>query len=52
MFSGDGEVLHISFPDPADAPGAEEERMSVFRDVRDAIRKRLIPEVDRRTRQG
>ena len=43
------EALHISFPDPADAIGPEEEIMEVFRAVRDDIRKRLVPEVGRRT---
>jgi arsenate reductase (thioredoxin) len=37
--------LHISFPDPAQAQGAEDERMAVFRRVRDVIRERLLPEV-------
>ena len=34
--------LHISFDDPAHAVGSEEERMAVFRRVRDEIRKDLI----------
>ena len=33
--------LHWSFEDPAEATGNEEEVMSVFRKVRDEIRKRL-----------
>jgi len=43
------EQLHISFADPADAEGSDEERMAVFRMVRDAIRERLVSEVKRRT---
>lgn len=42
------ESLHISFPDPADAGGSDEEIMNVFRSVRDDIRKRLVDEVRQR----
>ena len=42
------ETLHSSFPDPADAMGSEEQRLSVFRSVRDQIRERLIPELVKR----
>ena len=42
------EQLHIAFPDPATAQGTEEQRLAVFREVRDAIRVRLVPEVARR----
>jgi arsenate reductase len=37
--------LHLSFYDPAEAQGTEDERMDVFRRVRDEIRDRLVPEV-------
>jgi len=37
--------LHISFFDPAAAEGTDEEKMPVFRRVRDEIRDRLVPEV-------
>ncbi len=40
--------LHLSFFDPAAAEGTEDERMTVFRQVRDEIRERLVPEVRRR----
>jgi arsenate reductase len=33
--------LHWSFPDPSQAAGAPEERLAVFRAVRDAIRARV-----------
>jgi len=33
--------LHWSFPDPSRAPGTEEERLAVFRRVRDQIQERL-----------
>jgi len=36
------ERLHLSFDDPAAAGGTEDERMAVFRRVRDEIRDRLI----------
>jgi arsenate reductase len=42
------ETLHISFPDPAEATGTDEEIMAVFRAVRDDIRKRLVGELSRR----
>jgi arsenate reductase len=38
-------TLHVSFKDPASAEGSDEERMVVFRRVRDEIRDRLLPEV-------
>jgi arsenate reductase len=37
--------LHLSFLDPAAAQGTDEERMAVFRRVRDEIRDRLLPEL-------
>ena len=40
--------LHGSFPDPAQAQGREDQRMAVFRHVRDAIRERLLPKLARR----
>ncbi|MEJ2190048.1 MAG: arsenate reductase ArsC [Acidobacteriota bacterium] len=48
VFPGPVEKLHISFPDPAEAEGTKEERMRVFRTVRDTIRARLLPELERR----
>jgi arsenate reductase len=36
------ETVHIPFDDPADAEGSEEEKMAVFRRVRDEIRDRLV----------
>ncbi len=41
--------LHLSFFDPASAEGTEDEKMTVFRRVRDEIRDRLVPEIRRRT---
>jgi arsenate reductase len=37
-----GEVVHIDFPDPADAAGTEEEKLRVFRAVRDDIHRRIF----------
>ena len=48
MFPRPVEQIHVSFPDPAEASGSEEERMAVFRAVRDDIRARLLPELLRR----
>jgi len=39
------ERIHVSFSDPAAASGTDEEKMAVFRRVRDEIRQRLVPEV-------
>lgn len=41
--------LHLSFPDPAAAEGTDDERMAVFRRVRDEILDRLVPELRART---
>jgi len=48
LFPRPVEQIHVSFPDPAEAEGSDEERMSVFRAVRDDIRARLLPEIVRR----
>jgi arsenate reductase (thioredoxin) len=37
--------IHVSFFDPAEAEGTDEEKMTVFRRVRDEIRARLLPEL-------
>jgi len=42
VFPGAVEQIHISFPDPAEAEGSDDERMAVFRAVRDEIRERLL----------
>jgi len=39
--------IHVSFDDPADAKGSEEARLGVFRRVRDEIRDRLLPRLER-----
>jgi arsenate reductase len=42
VWLGQGEVVHMGFPDPAKATGAEEERLAVFRQVRDDIGQRVL----------
>ena len=49
VFPAPVETLHISFPDPAEASGTDDEVMAVFRAVRDDIRERLVGEVRIRT---
>ena len=41
VFPHNARQLHWGFDDPAGAPGTEEERMQVFRRVRDEIRAQL-----------
>jgi len=42
IWLGQGKVVHISFPDPAKASGTDEEKLAVFRSVRDDIRHRVF----------
>jgi arsenate reductase len=42
VWLGTGHRVHASFPDPAQATGSEEERLAVFRQVRDALRRTLF----------
>ncbi len=41
VWLGQGKRVHLSFPDPAKATGAEEEVMQVFRRVRDDIAQKI-----------
>lgn len=41
VFPGAKRLAHWPFPDPAEAEGSEEEKLAVFRAVRDAIRERI-----------
>ena len=45
VFFGARERLHWSFPDPSQATGTEAEQLSVYRQVRDAIRARIEREL-------
>ena len=40
-YAGAARQLHWSFDDPAHAPGTEEEKLRIFRRVRDEIRQRI-----------
>jgi arsenate reductase len=42
VWLGRGQVVHISFQDPARVTGTDEEKMAVFRAVRDDIRRRVF----------
>ena len=39
----EGKVVHIGFDDPATASGIQDERLAVFRRVRDEIRDQVLP---------
>ena len=41
LFTGETEVIHVGFPDPARSSGSER----IFRKVRDALREQLIPQL-------
>ncbi|GAB4402969.1 MAG: arsenate reductase ArsC [Anaerolineales bacterium] len=43
LWLGKGRRVHMGFPDPAAATGIDEERLEVFRRVRDAIRDNVLP---------
>ena len=45
VFPGAKERLHWGFPDPAQATGTEDEQLTVYRQVRDAIRERIEREL-------
>jgi arsenate reductase len=42
LWLGQGNRVHIGFPDPAKATGTDEEKMMVFRQVRDGIREQVL----------
>jgi len=48
IFPGDTEVMHMGFPDPAQATGTEDEIMAVFRQVRDDMRASLLPRLEQK----
>jgi arsenate reductase len=43
LWLGQGRVVHNAFYDPAKAEGTEEERLAVFRRVRDEIKEWAVP---------
>jgi arsenate reductase (thioredoxin) len=44
VWLGNGKRVHLGFPDPAKAEGTDEEKLAVFRSVRDAIMQK-VPEL-------
>ena len=42
LWLGSGRIEYIGFPDPAAATGSVEERLDLFRQVRDAIRQQIV----------
>src|SRR5438094_7073058 len=42
VFPGNVQRLHWSFEDPAAVQGSEEERMGIFRNVRDQLHRRIM----------
>ncbi len=44
---GQGQTIHIRFPDPAEAIGSPEEQLAAFRRVRDEIRERVLDHLRR-----
>jgi arsenate reductase len=42
VWLGNGNVIHISFPDPAKASGTDDEKLMIFRRVRDDIHNQII----------
>jgi arsenate reductase len=42
LWLGSGNFRHIGFPDPAETTGTEEQRLEVFRQVRDGLRREVI----------
>lgn len=46
FFPGAARRLHVGFPDPGRASGTEDERMAVFRRVRDDMRQKLVPRLE------
>jgi arsenate reductase (thioredoxin) len=51
MFPGETEVRHVGFPDPAKVTGTEAKILAAFREVRDALRRELVPLLEARRKQ-
>jgi arsenate reductase len=47
LWLGPGSVVHMGFPDPFYAIGTEDERLAVFRQVRDDIRQRVLARLEK-----
>jgi arsenate reductase (thioredoxin) len=46
FWSGQGQRIHIGFPDPAKPTGSEEDVLAAFRAVRDDIGRRVLDTLD------
>jgi arsenate reductase len=42
VWLGNGRKIHVGFEDPARATGSDEERLAIFRRVRDEMRQQLL----------
>jgi arsenate reductase (thioredoxin) len=42
VWLGSGQKVHIGFRDPATTQGSDEQRLAVFREIRDEIRDKLL----------
>jgi arsenate reductase len=49
VFAGAARMLHWSFEDPAAALGSRDEKLAVFREIRDQIRTRITQEFSNST---
>jgi arsenate reductase len=49
LWLGEGKISHLGFPDPAKATGSTEQQMACFRDLRDDIRRKLLPYLEQQT---
>jgi len=52
FFPGPTAKLHLGFPDPARASGTEEETLTAFRGVRDAMREQVLPLLQQKISQN
>ena len=52
VWLGKGRRIHIGFPDPAKATGAEAEQMEMFRRVRDDIARKVLELLREEAAQG
>jgi arsenate reductase len=47
VWFGEERVVHIGFPDPAQAKGSHAEQIAVFRQVRDMIHRQVLEYLER-----
>ncbi len=55
VWLGQGHVVHLGFPDPAAATGTKDQKLQIFRDVRDGLHQKLpdaLKQVDSRPTKG